>query len=160
MIDEYGRTAGIVTVEDIIEEVVGEIDDETDPLGGAVRRLSNGDWFVRGHVAITDLLDYGLALPVDPDAYNSVGGFVFGELGACPSAATPSRTTATRSASSPCARTASRPCASASAARNVAEGERRRRARSPGGELIPIAQPPSWITSPADHLGLHHPGGR
>ncbi len=84
VIDEYGRTAGIVTVEDIIEEVVGEIDDETDPQGGAVRRLANGDWFVRGHVAITDLADYGLELPVDSDAYNSVGGFVFGELGRLP----------------------------------------------------------------------------
>ena len=84
VVDEYGRTAGIVSVEDIIEEVVGEIADETDPAAGAVRRLANGDWFVRGHVPITDLLDYGLELPVDTDAYNSVGGFVFGELGRLP----------------------------------------------------------------------------
>jgi CBS domain containing-hemolysin-like protein len=84
VVDEYGRTAGIVSVEDIIEEVVGEITDETDPAGGAVRRLANGDWYVRGHVPITDLADYGLDLPADSDAYNSVGGFVFGELGRLP----------------------------------------------------------------------------
>jgi CBS domain containing-hemolysin-like protein len=81
VIDEYGRVTGIVTVEDIVEEVVGEIDDETDPAGGDVRRLANGDWFVHGHVAITDLDDHDLHLPVDSDAYNSVGGFVFSELG-------------------------------------------------------------------------------
>ncbi len=84
VVDEYGRTAGVVSVEDIIEEIVGEIVDETDPAAGAVRQLSNGDWFVRGHVAVTDLEDYGLALPVDTDAYNSIGGFVFAELGRLP----------------------------------------------------------------------------
>lgn len=84
VIDEYGRTAGIVTTEDIIEEVVGEIMDESDPAAGAIRQLANGDWFVRGHVAVTDLEDHGLALPVDTDAYNSIGGFVFAELGRLP----------------------------------------------------------------------------
>jgi CBS domain containing-hemolysin-like protein len=84
VVDEYGRVVGVITVEDIIEEVVGEITDETDPAAGEIRRLANGDWFVRGHVAVTDLADYGLELPVDSDAYNSVGGFVFAELGRLP----------------------------------------------------------------------------
>jgi CBS domain containing-hemolysin-like protein len=84
VVDEYGRVVGVVTVEDIIEEVVGEIADETDPAAGEVRRLANGDWFVRGHVAVTDLADYGLHLPADSDAYNSIGGFVFAQIGRLP----------------------------------------------------------------------------
>ena len=84
VVDEYGRTAGLVSIEDIVEEVVGEIADETDPAVAGIRRLANGDWWVRGHVPITDLADYGVDLPIDSDAFNSVGGFVFGELGRLP----------------------------------------------------------------------------
>jgi CBS domain containing-hemolysin-like protein len=84
VVDEYGRTVGIVTVEDILEEVVGEIEDETDPRAAALRQLTNGDWFVRGHVPLGDLAAAGIVLPVDTDAYNSVGGYVFGELGRLP----------------------------------------------------------------------------
>jgi CBS domain containing-hemolysin-like protein len=82
--DEYGRTVGIVTVEDILEEVVGEIEDETDPRAASVRRLTDGDWYVRGHVSLGDLEDVGIRLPVSSDAFNSIGGYVFSELGRLP----------------------------------------------------------------------------
>ena len=49
-----------------------------------MRRLANGDLYVRGHVPVNALADYGMELPVDSDAYNSVGGFVFGQLGRLP----------------------------------------------------------------------------
>jgi CBS domain containing-hemolysin-like protein len=84
VVDEYGRTVGLVTVEDILEEVVGEIEDETDPRAGTLRRLTNGEWFVRGHVSLGDLEDAGIELPVETDAFNSIGGYVFAELGRLP----------------------------------------------------------------------------
>jgi CBS domain containing-hemolysin-like protein len=84
VVDEYGRTVGIATVEDILEEVVGEIEDETDPRGAQVRQLADGDWYVRGHVSLGDLEDAKIELPVDTDAYNSIGGYVFNELGRLP----------------------------------------------------------------------------
>ena len=82
--DEYGRTVGLVSVEDVLEEVVGEIEDETDPRAESIRRLADGDWYARGHVSLGDLEDEGIDLPVDTDAFNSVGGYVFSELGRLP----------------------------------------------------------------------------
>ncbi len=84
VVDEYGRTVGIITIEDILEEVVGEIEDETDPLAGSVRQLTSGDWYVRGHVSLGDLADQGIELPADTDAFNSIGGYVFDQLGRLP----------------------------------------------------------------------------
>ena len=63
---------------------MGEIEDETDPRAASMRRLTDGDWYVRGHVSLGDLEDVGIQLPVSSDAFNSIGGYVFSELGRLP----------------------------------------------------------------------------
>ena len=84
VVDEYGGTAGIVTLEDIVEELVGDIRDEYDTAGQTSRRLRGGDFDVEGLLNLDDFEDeVGFALPEGP--YETVAGFVLASLGHIPS---------------------------------------------------------------------------
>jgi putative hemolysin len=85
VLDEYGGTAGIVTIEDILEELVGEIRDEYEKKPPVSFRLSADDVAeMDGKVYIDDLNnDFKIDLPEDED-YETVGGFVFSHLGYIP----------------------------------------------------------------------------
>jgi putative hemolysin len=83
VVDEYGGTAGIVTLEDIVEELVGDIRDEYDSQEQVSRRLGGGDLEVDGLLNLDDFEDEaGFALPEGP--YETVAGFVLASLGHIP----------------------------------------------------------------------------
>jgi putative hemolysin len=84
VLDEYGGTAGIVTLEDLVEELVGDIRDEYDADdGGSARRLISGDVEVDGRINLGDFADeVGAELPDGP--YETVAGFLIAQLGHLP----------------------------------------------------------------------------
>jgi putative hemolysin len=81
--DEYGAFSGIVTLEDCLEELVGEIVDEHDDADARFRFMSNGDVLVEGSVGIDDVNER-LNANFSNDEYDTIGGYVFGMIGRMP----------------------------------------------------------------------------
>ena len=86
VLDEYGGTAGLVTIEDLLEEIVGEIQDEYDEEEPMIVQLSDDEARVDGRADVDDLgelFDVDLALE-DEDEYDTVGGLVYHRIGGVP----------------------------------------------------------------------------
>jgi putative hemolysin len=85
VVDEYGGTAGIVTIEDLLEEIVGEIEDEYDEEEELYTTLSDSTWIADGRLSILDAEEQlGIHLP-DEGEFDTIGGFIFHRAGSIPS---------------------------------------------------------------------------
>jgi CBS domain containing-hemolysin-like protein len=83
VIDEWGSVEGLVTIEDILEEIVGEIQDEFDEPEATIEPLGNGTYAIDGRIPITDVNDY-FSLDLPHEDFDTIGGYVLGSLGRPP----------------------------------------------------------------------------
>lgn len=83
IIDEYGGTAGIATLEDLIEEIVGEIFDEDDDEETFFNKLDDNTFMINGLASLDDVNDY-LNVGLPTEEYDTLSGFVIGQLGRIP----------------------------------------------------------------------------
>lgn len=86
VIDEYGGTAGMVTIEDLIEEVVGDIQDEYDKEDDDIKKLSPNTFLLAGSVEIDDLMDRypECALEIDAGEFETIAGYIINHTGRIP----------------------------------------------------------------------------
>ena len=83
ILDEYGGTAGIVTIEDLIEEIVGEINDEYDLGEEEIEVIREDEYVVDGSARIQDVNDM-LSIGIESEDFDSIGGYVIGLVGHLP----------------------------------------------------------------------------
>ena len=79
VIDEYGQTAGLVTMEDIIEEIVGNIQDEYDEEEEEIVKVSDNEYLVEGSTKISDVNEQ-IGINFESDEFDSIGGYIIGHL--------------------------------------------------------------------------------
>lgn len=85
VIDEYGGTAGMITLEDLVEEIVGDIRDESDELFNEIEVVAEDEYLVRGSAEI-DLINEMLGVKIESEDFDTIGGFVTGLFGRLPEA--------------------------------------------------------------------------
>lgn len=83
VLDEYGGTVGIVTIEDLVEEIVGEIEDEYDEENKSVQVIKDNEYVVEGSVKLHEISEL-IGVDIDSEEFDSVGGLMIGELGRMP----------------------------------------------------------------------------
>jgi CBS domain containing-hemolysin-like protein len=84
VVDEYGGTSGVVTFEDVVEEIVGEVSDEHDRRRTGVRRLVDGSWSVPGGLRPDEVEELTTLVVPDDGPFETVGGLLMAELGRIP----------------------------------------------------------------------------
>ena len=84
VVDEYGGVSGLVTIEDLLEEIVGEIEDEFDVGESGIQRIANGDFVMDARVNVAELDDL-FDVAVEGEGFDTLGGFVYQRLGKIPS---------------------------------------------------------------------------
>ena len=85
VLDEYGGTVGIVTIEDVVEEIVGDIEDEYDKERELIEVIKEDEYIVEGSARLDDISDL-IGVNMESEEFDSVGGLVIGELGRIPEA--------------------------------------------------------------------------
>lgn len=83
VLDEYGGTVGIATIEDLVEEVVGEIEDEYDQEEKEIQCINEKEYMLEGSTRLHDIKDI-IGLDLESDEFDSIGGLIIGELGRFP----------------------------------------------------------------------------
>ena len=122
--DEYGSVSGIVTLEDLLEELVGEITDEYDTEEPEIEEVAEGVYRVDGKISIDDMNEL-LDVELPDEEWDTVGGLMLGLMGSIPEEG---RTSGSRTYGS---RPSEWPAAGSRRSSSRARSRRRRRARSP-----------------------------